>query len=234
MILGRGFVPARPRAYGHERTRPWLFLRHEVSDPSPHPKKIREGVCKTTSPLGREKKSRMGERREFMSTAAKRTENMAKNLTQEELLARQQAEEEVMPDRPEGVKLQKPKLMNQDKVAYRYWEKVLERMKGLKILDNLDSDALGVYCSMLSRFERIGKQAAALSARIDEMDDLEPKDLVKLVEATNALESKTQALERNILQYAEKLGLTPSGRARLAVRRAENAGEEDPDADLFG
>ena len=168
-----------------------------------------------------------------MPTAAKRTANMAKNMTQSELDARLAAEEEVLPRR-ETTCLKKPKLMGKDPAAGRYWRVVLQRMEGLQILDDLDSEALGVYCSMLSRFERISAQAAALSQRIDDMDGLEPKELVKLVEATNSLESKTQALERNILQYAEKLGLTPSGRARLAVKRAENAGEEDPDADLFG
>ena len=44
-----------------------------------------------------------------------------------------------------------------------------------------------------------------------------------------------QSLERNILQYAEKLGLTPSGRVRLAQKRAAAAAEnKDPDGDLFG
>lgn len=168
-----------------------------------------------------------------MPTAAKRTENMAKNLTNAEKFARQQAESKVLPERQE-ISLKKPKLMGKDPAAGRYWKLVLERMDGLRILDDLDSDALGVYCSMLSRYERLGKQAAVLSERIDDIDTEDAKTLLKLVEATNSLESKTQALERNILQYAEKLGLTPSGRARLAVKRAENAGEEDPDADLFG
>lgn len=167
-----------------------------------------------------------------MPTAAKRTANMAKNMTQSEIDARLAAEEEVLPQRKE-VCLKKPKLMGKDPAAGRYWRVVLQRMEGLQILDDLDSEALGVYCSMLSRFERIVKQAAALSQRIEDMDGLEPKDLVKLVESTNSLEGKTQALERNLLQYAEKLGLTPSGRARLAAKRAA-APIDDPDSDLFG
>ena len=45
-----------------------------------------------------------------------------------------------------------------------------------------------------------------------------------------------QSLERNILQYAEKLGLTPSGRVRLAQKRAQAAAgaRADPDSDLYG
>ena len=38
----------------------------------------------------------------------------------------------------------------------------------------------------------------------------------------------------NILQYAEKLGLTPAGRVRLAQKRAAAAEAKDPDGDLFG
>lgn len=39
----------------------------------------------------------------------------------------------------------------------------------------------------------------------------------------DAVSGKMQSLERNILQYAEKLGLTPSGRVRLAQKRAQAA-----------
>ena len=50
------------------------------------------------------------------------------------------------------------------------------------------------------------------------------------------VDGKMQPLERNILQYAEKLGLTPSGRVRLAQKRAQAAAEArtDPDSDLYG
>lgn len=48
----------------------------------------------------------------------------------------------------------------------------------------------------------------------------------------DALTGKLQALERNIIQYAEKLGLTPSGRVRLAQKRAAAASEQADD--LFG
>ena len=50
----------------------------------------------------------------------------------------------------------------------------------------------------------------------------------------DTLTGKLQALERNLLQYAEKLGLTPSGRVRLAQKRAQAAAEPEPDGDLFG
>jgi len=54
------------------------------------------------------------------------------------------------------------------------------------------------------------------------------------VSKLDTVNGKMQSLERNILQYAEKLGLTPSGRIRLAQKRAEQAAVKDPDSDLFG
>ena len=59
-----------------------------------------------------------------------------------------------------------------------------------------------------------------------------PDELVEAAAKLDALTGKLQALERNILQYAEKLGLTPSGRVRLAQKRAAAASEQADD--LFG
>ena len=47
--------------------------------------------------------------------------------------------------------------------------------------------------------------------------------------------TKLQGQERSILQYADKLGLTPTGRVHLARKRAAQAnGEVGDDDDLFG
>ena len=142
-----------------------------------------------------------------MPTPPKALDNMSKNLTDEERQLREQAEEGVIPDRGRESRMEKPAIMTKNAAAGRYWRKVLERMEGLVILDDLDSDALGVYCVMLARYESQCKV---------------------LAQATRQL--------RNILQYAEKLGLTPSGRVRLAQKRAQAAAEAraDPDGDLFG
>lgn len=61
-----------------------------------------------------------------------------------------------------------------------------------------------------------------------------PDELIEAVSKLDTLTGKLQALERNLLQYAEKLGLTPSGRVRLAQKRAQTAAEPEPDGDLFG
>lgn len=169
-----------------------------------------------------------------MPTPAKALDNMSKNLTDEERRLREQAEAGVMPDRGRESKLEKPAIMTKNPAAGRYWRKVLERMDGLVILDDLDSDALGVYCVMMARYEtqcRLLTQAAkALKSAKDD-----PEAVEAAAARLDSVSGKMQSLERNILQYAEKLGLTPSGRVRLAQKRAAAAAEnKDPDGDLFG
>ena len=88
-----------------------------------------------------------------MPTPPKALDNMSKNLTEEERQLREQAEEGVIPDRGRESRMEKPAIMTKNAAAARYWRKVLERMDGLVILDDLDSDALGVYCVMMARYE---------------------------------------------------------------------------------
>ena len=170
-----------------------------------------------------------------MPTAPKALDNMSKNLTEEERQLREQAEEGVIPDRGRESRMEKPAIMTKNAAAGRYWRKVLERMDGLFILDDLDSDALGVYCVMMARYET---QCRLLSLAARQLKDAKdnPQAIADAVAKLDAVSGKMQSLERNILQYAEKLGLTPSGRVRLAQKRAQAAAEAraDPDGDLYG
>lgn len=170
-----------------------------------------------------------------MPTLPKALDNMSKNLTQEERELREQAEEGVLPDRGREPNLERPALMTKNPAAARYWRKVLERMDGLVILDDLDSDTLGVYCVMLARYET---QCKVLSQTIRQLKDAkdDPEAVTDAVSKLDTVSGKMQSLERNILQYAEKLGLTPSGRVRLAQKRAQAAAEAraDQDSDLYG
>lgn len=170
-----------------------------------------------------------------MPTAPKALDNMSKNLTEEERRLRELAEEGVIPDRGRESRMEKPAIMTKNAAAGRYWKKVLERMDGLVILDDLDSDALGVYCVMMARYEQ---QCRILSLAAKQLKDAkgDPDGIADAVAKLDAVSGKMQSLERNILQYAEKLGLTPSGRVRLAQKRAQTAAgaRTDPDGDLFG
>lgn len=169
-----------------------------------------------------------------MPTPPKAVDNMNKNLTKEERLLREQAEKGVIPDRGRTVTLERPAIMTKNAAAGRYWKKVLERMQGLVILDDLDSDALGVYCVMMARYEQQCKLLTMVSKQLKSAKD-DPEAAAEAVDKLDAVNGKMQSLERNILQYAEKLGLTPSGRIRLAQKRAEQAAAQlDPDGDLYG
>jgi len=196
-----------------------------------------------------------------MPAAVKASENMTKHLTQAEREAREQAEAGVLPDRGREPKLKKPAIVSSDRRANAYWNQILKQMDGLVLLDDLDSTVLAGYCSMLARrdqttllinqlIDRLGVQKAVeagakrrrsdaalsdqeweASARSAPM--MSPDELVEAVSKLDALTGKLQALERNVLQYAEKLGLTPSGRVRLAQKRAAATGGDQTD-DLFG
>ena len=139
-----------------------------------------------------------------------------------------------MPDRGRESKLEKPAIMTKNPAAGRYWRKVLERMDGLVILDDLDSDTLGVYCVMMARYETQCRLLVQAAKALKSAED-DPEAVEAAAARLDAVSGKMQSLERNILQYAEKLGLTPSGRVRLAQKRAAVAAEnKDPDGDLFG
>lgn len=197
-----------------------------------------------------------------MPTAAKPTENMTKHLTKTEREVREQAEDGVLPDRGREPKLKKPAIVSSNKRANAYWNQTLKQMEGLVLLDDLDSTVLAGYCSMLARRDQTTLLIGQLMQRLGVHDAVEdgakrrksddaltnrewedsakstpamtPDELVEAVSKLDALTGKLQSLERNILQYADKLGLTPSGRVRLAQRRAQAAAEQNPDGDLFG
>lgn len=169
-----------------------------------------------------------------MPTPPKAGENLRKHMTNAEQETRQAAEAGVVPDRGNSINLEKPAIMTKNAAASRYWKKVLERMEGLVILDDLDSDTLGVYCVMMARYETQCRLLALASRQLKEAE-ADPEAIADAAARLDTISGKMQSLERNILQYAEKLGLTPSGRIRLARRRAAQAAAEvDPDGDLFG
>lgn len=147
-----------------------------------------------------------------MPAAATASENINKHLTKDEIAAREQAEAEVMPLRPE-LNMRPPRMLKGNKVARRYWNSVLERMEGYAILDVLDSDTLGIYCLQMARRDKLEKDLAA-------------------AEDPSAAAKELQSLEKLLLSYAEKLGLTPASRVALARKRAaQEDSEKDP---LYG
>lgn len=138
-----------------------------------------------------------------------------------------------MPERS-VVKLKPPAYVRNDKVAAKYWRGILKRMEGISLLDDLDTEILAVYCSMLSRRDATQAMYAKLLADA-EVAELDSEAIVAALGKMDGILQKLQGQERSILQYADKLGLTPAGRVSLARKRAAkvaaDGGEND---DLFG
>lgn len=167
-----------------------------------------------------------------MPGRVKTLDSMDKHLTKGEIEAREQAEAAVIPDRAKA-RLEPPAHLKgkaADKRAVRYWKSILKRMEGLAILDDLDAETLGIYCSMLSRRDATQE---VFNAALDESLHLEGDKRVEALGKLGDLQVKLQALEKTILSYADKLGLTPSGRVSLARKRA-TAADQTPADDLFG
>lgn len=169
-----------------------------------------------------------------MPPRPKRIENMAKNLTLAEIAVRTDAEASALPAREALAIVPPPYVAKGDGVALRYWSQVLDRLAtaGVELLDDLDSETLGLYCSMLSRRDQTHKAFKRL-AREAKKKNIDTSELLDLTKEMHTLDAQLRSQERLILQYADRLGLTPAGRAGLAKKRTAEA-ENDPDADLFG
>lgn len=163
-----------------------------------------------------------------MGTPIVRGENQTKHATLAEKAARAEAEASVIPERVAD--LSKPP-RGMEYAACTYWKDITRRMDGLKILDDLDREMLAVYCQMLARRDKLNRTLERLLHAAVKEDDAQGTP--ELTDRLDSLVGKVAALERTLLQYADKLGLTPQGRARLAQKRA-TAEPDEPDADLFG
>lgn len=156
-----------------------------------------------------------------MPTPTKSLDTMSKHLTSDEKDARLAAEASVNPDRGE-VNLKKPPWLTGR--GKKYWDSILDRMRGTAILDDLDAEMLAIYCSQLQ--ERDALQADLKRARGADEPDIEL--ILSLTKQLNAKDAK-------IRDFASDLGCTPSGRVRLAQKRSAAAAAEsmDPNGDLF-
>lgn len=172
-----------------------------------------------------------------MPTPPKTAANSTKHRTKAELEQRELAETSTMPAR--GKPKRAPEIVAKDPKAKAYWDRIWKDMEELEILDILDAHALAGLCSMMAMRDRLALLTPKLMKQLDELEedaDSTGKVLPRLADALkycSALSDKRLKIETQILSYAEKLGLTPSGRARLAARKAVEE-PSDPDDDLFG
>ncbi len=125
--------------------------------------------------------------------------NGGKHWTEAEVAARQEAAEKLK--REKAAALKPPGWLS--KPALAVWHEKIKQVAGLKsaneLLDVLDTELLAVYCDAYVRYQD--------TARITKKS---PDDIKEL-----------QAWSRILNAYAEKLGFTPSARARLVKKIAD-------------
>ncbi|MFZ3132665.1 MAG: phage terminase small subunit P27 family [Desulfosporosinus sp.] len=141
-----------------------------------------------------------------------------KHWTKEQVEKRTTAAQSVKRKSP--VKLRMPIWLDDE--ARQIWKKTLKDMKGFDVLDNVDADALAIYCDAVARYRE-----TTLKVREEGYTTMSAQG----VETVSPYVKAAQSYARVALQYSEKLGLNASSRARLAKKKADI--EEDPNADLF-
>lgn len=147
----------------------------------------------------------------------KKSGNIQGHLSAEELEERARKENAL---RRENVEIRMPESLSNDIIGQQIWAKTLNDADTFGIFDNLDSETLGSYCSIVSRITSLRKKyISALNGHRKNADVLELSKELRLLEASQ-------------LNYAGKLGLTPESRVRLAQKLVPP--ETDPDDDLYG
>jgi phage terminase small subunit len=178
-------------------------------------------------------------------TPAKDPEKLTGHWTNEQIAARKAAQQQM---ERRFVRLTAPPSVVDDAVALKHWQDTVKRMKGITLLDNVDIDMLAVYCLGLSRLAQLrldASEAKGQSERImqrtlekflagEYTNNEYPAKVIRACLTNEADVIKLiQAQERIVLTYAEKLGLTPAGRVRLAKQRAEEKPATEAD-ELYG
>jgi phage terminase small subunit len=138
-----------------------------------------------------------------MPAPYKTTNNMTKHLTKSERAARERAERSLSAGK--RVTLKAPEWLNEE--AKKVFDTTKRRMKQFEVLEAVDVDVLALYSDAVARYQR-------LICIADSEDDYRAA-------------SKAQSWSRLALSYAEKLGITATGRARLARRKAEEKPVDD-------
>jgi len=136
-----------------------------------------------------------------MPTPPKSLRNMRKHLTNSERESRRAAERKLK--RAKRTYVRAPSWLSDD--ARRIFESTKEKMRGIGLLDSLDTETLALYADAIAKYQVLASC-----------------NTVDLKQAQSA-----QAWSRLALSYAEKLGISPTARARLAKKVAEQRPVDD-------
>lgn len=137
----------------------------------------------------------------------KRKQGVGKNWTEEELKKRKQETEKL---KSKNTKMTMPEWLKhpEKERAKQVWVKTLNSVQDIELFSNCDSEMLATYCDICVQYE---------DATLRQLPY--PKDIERL--------SKLK------MTYAEKLGLTPTSRARLVVSRSKKSENEAGKESMF-
>lgn len=161
-----------------------------------------------------------------MPEPVKLVENLTGHWTKAQISAKRSAQIDIVRRK---VNLKVPQSIKDNESAVKYWRDTMKRMRGISLLDDLDTDILAAYCRMSA--DRDDMTAAYKSALC--MDDgSDPVMRMSIMSSASDLYKTIQSQDRLILNYASKIGLTPESRVRLAKRKAEERPVEKDE--MFG
>ena len=141
-----------------------------------------------------------------------------KHWTKDEVERRKAAAQKLKRKKP--AKLKVP--MWFDDAARQVWKKTLKDMAAFDILDKVDEEVLAIYCDAVARYRE-----ATIKVREEGYTTINAQG----TESVSPYVRAAQSYARIMMQYADKLGLNPNSRARLAKKIADEG--PDPNADLF-
>jgi P27 family predicted phage terminase small subunit len=129
-----------------------------------------------------------------------------KHWTKKEVEARKQAAEKI---KPKKRRLKIPEWLNDE--ARKVWKKTVKDMQEFEILESVDENMLAAYCDAVVKYKFFTTEV--------EREYISKAEKGK--EDISAYVKGAQSYMRLIMQYSDKLGLSPSGRARLAKKIAD-------------
>lgn len=129
-----------------------------------------------------------------------------KHWTKKEVEARKISAEKI---KPKKRRLKIPEWLNDE--AKKVWKKTIKDMQEFEILESVDENMLAAYCDAITKYKYFTNKAENEKVQISENGK----------EDVSAYVKGAQSYMRLIMQYSDKLGLSPNGRARLAKKIAE-------------
>ena len=129
-------------------------------------------------------------------------EGGAKHWTRAQLDAREKAAAQAKRKKPKSINA--PKSLSKE--GLKIWNRVMASVKGIDLLDNMDTELLEAYCETVAK-------ARELSSR---PNDKMSTDDVKAYQAYIRLQKS----------LANELGLSPASRARLVKKKADQIEDE--------